>query len=203
MAIRRKTKKKIKAILIAAVLIIAAGAAFRYLPFPWYVRKEIPITYFTSETDGEAETGVAEIRGWMLHYLVQPDTFRGTIETIRPDATFRRGEFKATVQAVFDRERKPDVPLEEGYRYLNIGKADCEGDVDTFIAYWMDRNRAPLIEKRFDSVILQKTIGRGEDARRVDFCTGPAKSPIQGRKVLETFQEANPDYPWLPEYENR
>ncbi len=196
MASKRKTRRRIQRILTAAVVLALIACALIYLPFPWYVHKELPITYFSSVEETDPETGILEVEGWMFFRLTRPDTFRGSVETLKGDAMYKRGEYQARLRVTFDQAPRPDVQLKHGYRTVHIDKViSCTGDVQNFIAYWLDADRSAIVRKAFDQVILQSTYKQDGQLKLKDYCVGPSTSGWTGSKVVEQLRTNNPDYP--------
>ena len=194
----KKKYRWIKLAIILVFLLCLGGAALRFLPFPWYVHEELPMAYFQSTDDVDYETGLMEVNGWMLCYLFKPDRFYGTVETIMEKATFGHREYKAKMTVTFDKEPVPDQKLAKGWRYVHIDKIDCDGDIQSFINYWYDENRSPIVKGRFKGVVLQQTYSRSTGDLLHELCVCPGTSAWTGQKTWEDFLKENPSYPVLP-----
>ena len=188
----------IKAISFLLIMASLAALAVYYLPFPWYVHSTKPLVYYEASGSPAEETGVLEVEGWMLCYLYKQDRFYGSMEVFMSDATFQRGQYKAKMRIKFDEDPNPDVELAEGYRTIHFDKIECTGDTQTFVDYWMNAERSPIVFGRFKQVILQKTLRSGGKTIIRSYAITDAKSAAKAQNVLMDFREANPDYPILP-----
>lgn len=199
MAVRKNTAARwIKAISCLLILLSFGALAAYYLPFPWYVHSTKPLVYYEASGSPAEETGVLEVEGWMLCYLYKQDRFFGSMEVFMSDATYRRGQYKAKARIRFDEDPKPDVPLAEGYRTIHFDKIDCTGDTQTFVNYWMDTERSPIVVGRFKQVILQQTGRSGGKTIVRSYAITDAKNVGKAQNVLMDFMTNNPDYPMLP-----
>ena len=188
----------IKLGVILVVLLCLVGLIVRFVPFPWYVHEELPMVYYQTGEDTTYETGIIEVKGWMLCYCYKPDKFYGRIESLMGDATFGHREYQAEVSITFNQNPKPPVKLDSDYRYVHFDRVRCEGDVTTFVKYWYDNNRVPIIKGRFKSVILQLTEVENNRLILNSYCVCPGTSAWIGQRTLNAFTLENPNYPLLP-----
>ena len=183
---KEKIIRRIKRITLLLVFLCAAGAAVKYLSFPWYIHKELPMICYQPNGSGKEE-GVLEVRGWMLCYMFKADRFYGQVETTMGSATYKQKEYKGTIRATMDRESRPGYQLAKGYRAMHIQKADFEGDMAAFMKYWMGKDRLPIIEGRFKAILL-------ESPNTGQYTVAPAKTVQQAWKVVDGIKENNPGY---------
>lgn len=198
MADAKKKIRRIKRISYLLIFLAAAALAVYFLPFPWYVHTTKPMVYYEAKNPAQSETGVLEVEGWMLCYMFKPDHFYGTLETFMSDVTYQRGQYKVKTHIRFNEDPLPDVELADGYRMINFEKVDCTGDTQTFVDYWMNGDRSPIVSGRFQQVILQRTGHSGGQTVVRSYGITDAKNAGKAQDVLLKFQTDNPDYPMLP-----
>ena len=183
---KEKIWRRVKLITALVVILTAGVLAVVYLPFPWYVHKDMSMVCFRP-TGSAHEDGVIEVRGWMLCYMFKPDRFYGTVETTMGNATYKHGDYKGKVKAVFEDTLNAGMKLSKGYRRLVVESADFEGDMMSFLRYWMNKEHHPVIEGRFKSIFLENDYANL-------YSVSPAKTVQEAWKVVDHIKEDNPGF---------